>query len=352
MTQAQTPQPKLSIVVPCYNVEEYLPTCLESLLAQDLPGIEIVCVDDGSTDSTPQVIARYEQAYPDHVRGVSQENAGSWQARLTGINAANGDYISFLDGDDTATPDYARSLYIAASSANADIAVCGYERTDLATGRVLSRELCSVREPVDLARDPGQMITINTAVWNKAFRARVLKDIVALDARPQALEDVALMLLAFAQVTGPIVFVPKPCVHYMVREGSQIGSTTPAQVESGRQALLEVRGRYEQAGLSEHMLQALDAVAFLHLGVSMALRLSANQEVNLGEELRLNTAFLNEHFPTWKRSPYISASYARRHGGGFTKLLIAQRFYRARLMGPFLAAYRLITTKLGIDIKW
>ena len=349
---AQTLSPKLSIVVPCYNVEEYLPACLESLVDQDLEDIEVVCVDDGSTDGTPAVIERYAKTHPHMVRGVSQDNAGSWQARLTGIREAKGRFISFIDGDDTATPDYARSLYVAATAADADIAVCGYERTDLVTGKVLSRELCEPQRPVDVVSEPGRIVTINSAVWNKAFRAEVLKSIRPLDEKPQALEDLSLMLLAFAQLTRPVVFVPKSCVNYMVREGSQIGSTTPEQVESGRRALLEVKKRYEELGVSEGLYQALDAVAFLHLGISMTLRLSGNPGVNLKEQVAQTTSFLDENFPSWRRSPYMSLGYARAQGGAFAKLVVAQRFYRARLMRPFLATYRFVTTRLSIDIKW
>lgn len=94
---------KLSIIVPIYNVANYLPKCVDSLLAQDISDYEIILVDDGSPDECPQICDEYVEKY-DSIRVVHQENAGLSAARNSGIAVAQGDYILFVDSDDYLQP--------------------------------------------------------------------------------------------------------------------------------------------------------------------------------------------------------------------------------------------------------
>lgn len=343
----------ISIVVPCYKSEATLPACIDSLLAQDMGEYEIICVNDGSPDRCHDIIREYEAAHPGLVRGVDRENGGLWNARWSGVDVARGEYVAFLDSDDTATPDFARSLYEGASSAGADIAVCGFARTDQDTGRVLSTEMCEARQPFTVADDPGRLIEVNPAAWNKTYRADVLRRMRRLRETPAIMEDLALLMLAAPETSGPIVFVPKSLINYMVHADSMINTVTPAQVASAERMLLEVRERYLEPDVSEGLRAALDAAAFLHLGVSMSLRLSEGDPSQLGRHVRETTRLLDEYFPTWRHSPYINMRYARaKEGTSFTRLLISQRVYRAHLMRPFLAVYRLVTRLTGSDVKW
>jgi glycosyltransferase involved in cell wall biosynthesis len=91
--------PKVSIIVPVYNVEKYLNKCISSLLAQTLSDIEIICVDDGSTDNSLKILKSYAEI-DNRIRVISQENQGVSSARNNGFTAANGDYVYFIDSDD------------------------------------------------------------------------------------------------------------------------------------------------------------------------------------------------------------------------------------------------------------
>lgn len=101
--------PKVSIVIPAYNVEKYLSSCLESLIAQTYPDFEAIVVDDGSTDYTPQICEQYIHRDA-RIRVVTQENAGVSVARNRGIDEATGEYITFIDADDWAEPDYLETV--------------------------------------------------------------------------------------------------------------------------------------------------------------------------------------------------------------------------------------------------
>jgi glycosyltransferase involved in cell wall biosynthesis len=115
--------PKVSIIVPVYNVEKYLEKCLDSLINQTLKDIEIICINDGSLDNSINILEKY--AIKDNrLKIISQKNAGLSAARNTGINAASGDYIGFCDSDDWVSLDFYEKLYKCAVQNNTDIA-CG-----------------------------------------------------------------------------------------------------------------------------------------------------------------------------------------------------------------------------------
>lgn len=344
-------QPKISIVVPCYNTAPYLPRCLDSLLAQTLDGIEVLCVNDGSLDGCLAIMHDYEREHPGLIRIVDRQNGGLWNARWSGTDVARGEYVAYLDSDDYVAPTFAEDLYATAVQHRADIVVCGFERIEEATGNVISREMDERKSPFVPAEDPGRLVEINPAAWNKAFRRTLLVRMHRLSKPPAILEDVTLTQLAYLSATGAVAFTGTAPYRYLIREGSMINSVTPAQIDSVESALLEVRRHFEGDDASEGLLQELDAVAFLHLGVSMSFRLSCSPGIDLGQAIAKTTAYLDEHFPTWKASPYINRAYAKK-GSAYSKLLIAQRVYKVHLMRPFLATYRFVLEKLHVDIKW
>ncbi|MBP3684227.1 MAG: glycosyltransferase family 2 protein [Oscillospiraceae bacterium] len=117
---------KISVVIPAYNVAQWISRSLESLLAQTHPDLEIIVVDDGSTDNTASVMKAYTEEYP-NIRYIQKENGGVTSARLRGAAEATGDWVAFMDGDDYVEPQmYARLLEIALEH-DADIAHCGHQ---------------------------------------------------------------------------------------------------------------------------------------------------------------------------------------------------------------------------------
>lgn len=117
---------KISIIIPCYNVAPWLSRCLDSILAQSYGNIEIIAVNDGSTDDTAQVLDAYAARDP-RIRTVHKENGGVTSARLRGVEVAAGDWIGFVDGDDEIEPDMYERLLHNAKKHGADISHCGYQ---------------------------------------------------------------------------------------------------------------------------------------------------------------------------------------------------------------------------------
>src|SRR4051794_17458760 len=120
-------KPKISIIVPIYNVEEYLRRCLDSLLTQSLTDIEVIAINDGSPDSSLQILNHY--ALKDNrLKIIDQSNGGVSSARNAGIEAANGEYIGFVDPDDWVDKEMYKIMYQTAVTEQADIVMCSYMR--------------------------------------------------------------------------------------------------------------------------------------------------------------------------------------------------------------------------------
>lgn len=171
--------PKVSMVIPAYNAEDYIARCIDTALAQSLPDVEIVVVDDGSKDSTPEIIDWYVGRY-DNVVAIHQENGGVAAARNTGIKRAKGEYIGFMDNDDMIRPGMAESLYGSAVKNDCDIAMTSvYWITGKGYEVYLQYQL---EEDTAIPGDAflrmlnaeGWGHTI--VVWNKLYKSSLIKD--------------------------------------------------------------------------------------------------------------------------------------------------------------------------------
>ena len=120
-------KPLISVVVPAYNVENYIPDCLESLIGQSFKDIEIIVINDGSTDNTPAIIEKYAKE-DKRIRVISQKNSGLSKTRNVGIDNARGEYIAFVDSDDWVDAEFFEKLYNAATKNDADLAAASILR--------------------------------------------------------------------------------------------------------------------------------------------------------------------------------------------------------------------------------
>lgn len=117
--------PKVSIIVPVYNVEQYLDRCIQSLVNQSLKDIEIILVDDGSPDNCPKMCDEYAQN-DDRIKVIHKQNAGLGYARNSGLEIATGEYVAFVDSDDYVNTAMYETLYERAYITNADATFCGF----------------------------------------------------------------------------------------------------------------------------------------------------------------------------------------------------------------------------------
>lgn len=119
--------PKVSIIVPVYNVEKYLDRCMRSLLGQTLKDVEIIMVDDGSPDGCPALCDEYARRDA-RVKVIHKQNAGLGYARNTGLDVATGEYVAFVDSDDYVDLEMYEKLYVTAIRTESDVVYCGFNR--------------------------------------------------------------------------------------------------------------------------------------------------------------------------------------------------------------------------------
>ena len=161
---------KVSVVVPAYNVADFLDECLCSVLGEADGDVELVCVDDGSTDATWEIASAFAEGHGGTVKAVRQENAGAGAARNTGLATATGDWIMFLDGDDVLAKGWL-SLVRAMASRHPSAEMLGFGRTETLPVRPVA--VCESRE-VDVSRVVGFDV-YERGLWQYAYR----RDLVA-----------------------------------------------------------------------------------------------------------------------------------------------------------------------------
>ena len=341
---------KLSIIVPCYKVEKYLPRCLDSLVNQTLKDIEIICINDGSPDNCINILKNYKEKYGNKIVIIDKENEGVWRGRKDGVKKAKGEFIGFVDSDDYVALDYAEKLYNAAISKNADISVCGFDRIDLDTGKLYSREMCKPEsKEIIVSKNPGDMLELNGAPWNKIYRAELLKKMHDMVNVPRVLDDMMFLQLIYINA-NKIVFIPDSLVFYMVRKDSIINTVKKDAIKPTYESMKEVRDLYYNE--RPELIDYIDSCAFLHLGVSLMYRMSEDKTLDFKRALKENKMFLNTNFPRWKKSKYIKLSYVITHKGANFKLWIVKIFYNLGLFRLFISVYKFMIKKFGVDIKW
>ena len=203
---------KVSIIVPVYNVEEYLARCLDSLVNQSLKDIEIIVVNDGSPDNSQKIIDNYCKKYKNIISFI-KENGGLSDARNFGIEKAQGEYIAFLDSDDYVTIDMYMEMYNKAKSGNFDMVVCdlNYVYDDK-----IIKASCNIKKDTNNIKDV--MLNIYPAAWNKIFKRNLMDKGIRFK-KGVWFEDVEFIyrLLPYINTIG---VVHKTFNQYVQREGS------------------------------------------------------------------------------------------------------------------------------------
>lgn len=212
----------VSVIVPAYNIEKYIGRCLDSILQQFHKKIEIIVVDDGSTDGTWYVIERYATEYQ-CIIPIHKENGGVSSARLVGLERASGEYIGFVDGDDYVEPEMYSRLLNNAEKYDADISHCGYQMVFpnhvdyyYKTGKIV------VQDKLVGLKDLLNGTYIEPGIWNKLYRKSLFDDILYKQIMPldiQINEDLLMNYWLFKAANKSVYedFCP---YHYILRKGS------------------------------------------------------------------------------------------------------------------------------------
>ena len=168
--------PKISVIVPVYNVENYINKCLDSLVNQSLDDIEIILVNDGSTDNSQNIINEYKikNKYSNKIISLIKENGGMSDARNFGLKHATGEYISFIDSDDYVSTNMLEKMYLKAKEEDYDVVYCNvnvvYPNKNLSVKAELNKDNTS------LTLEDKKKLILNCypVVWNKIYKRSLL----------------------------------------------------------------------------------------------------------------------------------------------------------------------------------
>ena len=169
---------KVSVVVPVYNVEKYLRKCLGSLVAQTLGEIEIIVVNDGSSDHSQEIIDEFSEKYPEKIRSFTKENGGLSDARNYGLDRATGEFIGFVDSDDYVTATMFGEMYDLAKKYNAEMVVCNLQKVD-EQGNVTQKltQIPNMPEVIDLRSNFSVFSDLSYFACNKIFRKELFEEV-------------------------------------------------------------------------------------------------------------------------------------------------------------------------------
>ena len=216
---------KISVIIPVYNAEPFLAACLDSVLAQTHQDLEVLMINDGSTDGSGAICDRYAAA-DGRIRVIHQENGGVSRARNRGLELATGELVSFIDSDDTMEPEMYELLVRIMQEHDADISHCGYKH-------LVRDEIRLVNDTRQIRHQTGEEALeclvsgtlFGGGLWNKLFRRELLEGISFREDLKNN-EDILFNFEAFSRARGS-VFADYPLYNYVARFGTSAVFTIP-----------------------------------------------------------------------------------------------------------------------------
>lgn len=256
---------KLSIVVPIYNTERYLPACLQSLTQQTCPGVEILLIDDGSTDNSGQICR--ESARRDvRITYIRQENKGLIGARRTGAEHASGEFLMYVDSDDWIDPGMAE--FLAGQIGDADMATVGvhYEtgpgmvveyRDQYPEGEYRGADKDFLLRTMLYDKDSDTLQRLTPWIWNKLYRTELVRQVYGnLDADNDFGED-GVFLYNYLVVSGAVRICHRCFYHYRYRTDSMFHGGNPHMLSDINKAYLALVSGFESHPLKENLMTQL-----------------------------------------------------------------------------------------------
>lgn len=296
--------PLVSMIVPMYNVEAYIESCLRSLLSQSLRNLEIIAVDDGSPDRSRQIAEQIAADDP-HVKVVSQSNQGLAGARNTGLRYAGGKYVFFVDSDDAIGPDAMQQMTQRMEKDALDVLICDMIRVDEA-----GADHGTVRDPFeeDVVYDPRQhpkVLTVQPSANNKMVRRELIEQTQTWfpEGKNVWYEDLRTTPKWIA-ASRRVGFLHQPFYRYLFNRAGSIMNTPTMEHQSDiLDALYDLQDWFETNTLTETFSRELEYLWIAHVylyGINRIARIDAHSP--LIERIHQET---RQRYPRFLENPYL-----------------------------------------------
>ena len=303
----------VSVVVPVYNTERYLSRCMDALVSQtlDKKSLEIVIVNDGSTDSSPEIIESYRCKYPELIKVYNKSNGGQASARNLGIKKATGRYIGFADSDDYVDHSLFKKLSDKAISENADLTECHYhsmleqEKTD-DDGLPTYKEI-GTRGTIK-AHDDVKELFLNPQVspWNKLYKREIIIDNNIFFPEGMIYEDTAFYLKTLPYINKQ-AYVDEKLVYYCVRNNSTMTGNLGIKVGDIFKVFDDIIEFFLRNKLFSKYKDELEYFCVKTAFCSNISRIGRVEQAGIQSELYDKTFdFVRKYFPYYKKNKYFN----------------------------------------------
>lgn len=263
---------EFSIIIPVYNVAETLPACLDSVYNQTFGDFEVILVDDGSPDGAGGICDEYKSRYPDITTVIHQENSGAGGARNTGLASAAGNYVFFVDGDDTIKPDTLEKVAAQISEKAPDFVMITGQAVDL-DGNVLSVDSHNEYENgrlYTLAETPS-VVNTATGPTYKIIKREIIEKSGALFPLRVCYEDIR-TVPKWVVGCDSFVYLSEPVYNYTLRPGSQMNTSNVMRNAEIIDAMQDLIDWFREKGLYDRYREELDYLIIDHVLVSATVR--------------------------------------------------------------------------------
>ena len=288
----------ISIVVPIYNVEQYLRECLDSLAAQKLETIEVLMINDGTKDNSWKIAREYAEKWPDKFKYFVKENGGLSDARNYALPYVRGKYVAFVDSDDYVEENMFSELWKIASKSYPDIVECELDKiyTDHSEIIHLPKEYQSISD---------YMLNARVCAWNKIYRMEWLRKIGVVFPKGLLYEDVCFFCKIVPYLTQLPVTVHLPLYHYRQREGSILSSSNKRILEIHK-IFADVFAFYNEKNLGTEFEEIAECKYIKTVFCSFLMRMLKMKDTTVRKEVIQNSwEIINRVRPNWKKNKYL-----------------------------------------------
>lgn len=294
--------PKISVIIPVYNVEKYLSKCLDSVINQSLKEIEIIVVNDGSTDKSQSIIDEYIKK-DNRIISIMQENGRQGKARNTGLYRSKGEYISFIDSDDYIEKDMLLKMYNNAKENNSEIVICSYNI--VYPNKIISEKIDHELLKSTENNEPLKLLNA-ISPCTRIYKRKFLIDNNIIFKEKVYYEDVAFALKNIS-LANNITYVNEPLYNYLKREGSTMTSTNLSKNLDIIDAFEDTVNFFRKHEIYEKFYNEIEFLAIDKLFISAIVR-AIRSEYKIKEKARNIDELLKYfkiNFKTFKTNKYI-----------------------------------------------
>lgn len=296
---------KVSIIIPVYNTAGYLERCLESAVSQTYQNMEIICVDDGSTDGSEKIVDAFAKK-DSRIIAIHQKNRGESNARNNGLRIATGDYIGFMDCDDWIEPDMYECLVKALEDENADMAIAGFYRDfeDIDKPRITVQNEKAVDPKVFEGKQLLRYLYERDAyrtfayIWDKLYRREVIynaPDGMILFDESMKLGGDVLYLAQCALNTKRAVYLDRTFYHYLQRDSSGCHIPDLTRKRDNIRAYRIVQKKFEEHNVELLVMDYIKRILVYHSSYMAELAYKLQDKDTLEESQKLMREYEHEY---------------------------------------------------------